>query len=97
LKAKKATEDEAVLTLKCHLPEERRESDDVCHILCLQIDAIHTQNQMYVLQKTIFLRLVSLETAIRELTEALRYASANAGGGPGPRWRWRWRRDPQSS
>ena len=60
-----------MLTVKCRLPDQGRESDDICHILCLQIDAIGMQARLYDLQREILDRLRSLEVAMRTLTISL--------------------------
>lgn len=61
-----------MLTVKCHIPDQAREGgDDLCHLLCLQIDAIGTQARLYDLQREILDRLRSLEAAMRTLTTSL--------------------------
>ena len=70
-----------MLTVKCRLPDQDRESDDICHILCLQIDAIAMQARLYDLQREILDRLRSLEVAMRGLTTSLGELRGAIGAG----------------
>jgi hypothetical protein len=69
-----------MLTVKCHMPEYPRVSDDLCHWNCLQLDAMETQGKLFELQRTLSEQITLLLAALEQNTDAVRHFAAALRG-----------------